>query len=122
MTCAYSKLAVVVAFFIAVFVQNAYAQFEIYHPEVPQCPNESLIHYKNCRGAVDPCSTCIGQAEGVCRAELRKQGKDESVCNSCTTEAAGNCNRIEHMCFGDRDCGDSDYKCIDRICTYTLPP
>lgn len=122
MACAYSKLIALVAIFIAVFIQVTYAQFDIYHPELPKCPDESLAHYRNCRGAVDPCSTCVGQAEAVCRAELKKQGKDESVCDSCTTEAAGKCDSIQHMCFGDRDCGDSDYKCIDRVCTFVLPP
>lgn len=116
------KLFALVAFLVAVLVQSTSAQFfdddDIVYSDAT-CPEGSIIHYKNCRGSLDQCSRCLGDAERKCEEELKKQGKNPNDCGACTRQAGGNCNNIETMCFGNQECGGGDYKCIDRKCTYS---
>lgn len=119
------KVLVFVTFLVAVLFQITHAQFDDgeddYFESRPSCPNESLVHYRNCRGSLDQCSTCLGNAERTCRDELKKQGKDGGICYHCTSQVAGNCDNIKPMCFGNQECRDPNHKCIDYTCTYQSP-
>lgn len=125
-TPSFKLFVLVAAFLVTVLVQNSYAQIEddgddVFFGGAITCPNEYLLYYKNCRGAIDECSTCVGNAEKTCRDELTRQGKNASICYSCTNQAAFNCDNLKFLCTGDQECTNANNKCIDYVCTYVQP-
>lgn len=108
------KILVSVAVLVTVLFPNAYAQF---YESAPDCPSELLTHYSNCRGALQQCSNCLGDAERACEADRKRQGKDKSICYDCTTTFAGRCDSAKPMCFGNQECQSGD-SCINFECVY----
>lgn len=119
-----SQLLILIAFLVAVLVQTVSAQEYDEWQEASQtlgddekCPNESMIHYQNCRGELKQCSTCLGDAEIACERERKQQGKSQMACFYCTKEFSGRCDSAKPMCFGKQDCGDG-LSCINFSCVY----
>lgn len=125
----FSKLFLLVTLLMMVLLfQVSKAQFGegfegdvIQFEPIQDCPAESLVHYKNRRGSVDECSTCIGIAERKCEEELKKQKKDHSICFDCTTKAAGSCDSLKFMCYNHQECGGPNYRCIAHECVLQAP-
>lgn len=125
------KVLVLGAFLVAFLFLDTSAQYIEVDPnhdlddvppeEIPDCPTELLAYYKDCKGSLNQCSNCLGNAERACASDLKKQGKDESICYHCTTQSSLRCGSAATMCFGDQECGGSDYQCINHSCTYVSP-
>lgn len=114
------KILVTLTFLVTVLFPNAYAQYDdddefIDDYKLQECPSESLIHYRDCQGALQQCSTCLGDAERACEADRKRRGLSKSICIDCTTNVAGRCNSAKPMCFGNQECR-SDELCINFGC------
>lgn len=105
-------------FFLAALVQNTCAQYNNFDEDMYNCPNEALVYYKDCKGALQQCSNCLGDAERKCSAAFKEQGKRESICYDCTAQVSGNCDGIKPMCFGNQECHGANEKCLDYVCTF----
>ena len=75
------------------------------------CPGDLLRLYDKCRGSLDQCSSCLGEAEKECNIKDTTGG----VCYSCTSRAAANCDSAKPLCSGDQEC-KSNEQCVNFKC------
>lgn len=80
--------------------------------DYPECPSNLGYLYKGCKGELQQCSKCLGNAENECL----KLGNPTYVCYGCTAALNYACTSAKKMCFGKADCQNGE-RCLGYTCT-----
>lgn len=97
-----SKLFILVAFLMAVLVQNTagfgYNLDGFFDGEAEKyCPEAALAFYKDCHGPIIECSNCLQKAEKQCIYNPVNTENGFYSCDACTSVAGKNCENAHYV-------------------------